>query len=67
MIGDRVNAQPTSTCRVAASTTAFDTKVRHRTIEIDGVRVFYREAGSRDAPLSSSCMDFRRRRTCSAA
>ena len=45
-----MNAQPTSACHVAAPTTAFDTKVRYRTVQIDGVRVFYREAGPRDAP-----------------
>lgn len=27
-----------------------DTKVRHRAIEVEGVRIFYREAGRRDAP-----------------
>jgi pimeloyl-ACP methyl ester carboxylesterase len=33
-----------------ATSSAADAKVRHRTIEVDGVRVFYREAGPRDAP-----------------
>lgn len=27
-----------------------DTRVRHRTIEVDGVRIFYRQAGPEDAP-----------------
>jgi pimeloyl-ACP methyl ester carboxylesterase len=27
-----------------------DTKVRHRSIDVEGVRIFYREAGRRDAP-----------------
>jgi pimeloyl-ACP methyl ester carboxylesterase len=45
-----VNAHPPSTSIGAAPTLAHDTKVRHRTVVVDGVRVFYREAGPRDAP-----------------
>lgn len=28
----------------------FDAKVKHRTIDVDGIAIFYREAGARDAP-----------------
>ena len=49
LIGGPVNAQPTSTARVEPAA-SLDNKVRHRTIVVDGVRVFYREAGPRHAP-----------------
>jgi pimeloyl-ACP methyl ester carboxylesterase len=31
--------------------TSIDSHVRYRTVEIDGIRLFYREAGSADAPV----------------
>lgn len=34
----------------AAIQSAQNTNVRHRTVEIDGLEIFYREAGPRDAP-----------------
>lgn len=34
----------------ALSTTATDTPVRHRTVKVDGLDIFYREAGPKDAP-----------------
>ncbi len=34
----------------ALSTTATDTQVRHRTVKVDGLDIFYREAGPKDAP-----------------
>ncbi len=38
----------------------------HRTARIDGIDIFYREAGPADAPVVCCCTAFRRRRTCSA-
>jgi hypothetical protein len=38
----------------------------HRTTKIDGVNIFYREAGPRRHRSWCSCTAFRRRRTCSA-
>ena len=44
-------AQPAAETAVAASRDpAFDTQVHYRTVTIDGIDVFYREAGSADAP-----------------
>jgi pimeloyl-ACP methyl ester carboxylesterase len=34
----------------SSTATLAERKVRHRSIDVDGVRVFYREAGPRDAP-----------------
>ena len=39
---------------------------RHRTIEIDGAEIFYREAGPAGAPLWCCCTVSRPPRTCSA-
>jgi pimeloyl-ACP methyl ester carboxylesterase len=43
-----VSARDGDTPKTGASPT--DTSVRYHTVQIDGVNVFYREAGSRDAP-----------------
>jgi pimeloyl-ACP methyl ester carboxylesterase len=34
-----------------AARTESDSHVKHRTVEIDGIRIFYREAGPEDAPV----------------
>lgn len=34
-----------------ATVTSIDTRVRYRTVEIDGIKLFYREAGPADAPV----------------
>lgn len=34
-----------------ATVTSIDTRVRYRTVEIDGITLFYREAGPADAPV----------------
>jgi pimeloyl-ACP methyl ester carboxylesterase len=34
-----------------ATATSIDSRVRYRTVEIDGITLFYREAGSADAPV----------------
>ena len=35
----------------AAQTPGSDLGVKHRRVEIDGVRIFYRDAGPEDAPV----------------
>ena len=40
--------------------------VHYRTAKVDGVDVFYREAGPRMRRSCCCCMAFRLRRTCSA-
>jgi hypothetical protein len=39
--------------------------VRYRTVEVDGIKIFYREAGQQDAPHSSCYMGSRVRFICS--
>ena len=39
--------------------------VAFRTIQIDGLSIFYREAGAKNARRFCCCTDFRRRRACS--
>ena len=41
------------------------TKVMHRTVDIDGFEIFYREVGPMTRRPSCCCMGFRRRRACS--
>ena len=38
------------------------TAVRYRTTTVDGLNIFYREAGDRRHPVPCSCTGFRRRR-----
>ena len=38
----------------------------YRTVKVDGLSIFYREAGPKDAPRFCCFMDFRRRRACSS-
>lgn len=38
----------------------------HRTKTVDGIKIFYREAGPKDAPVVLLLHGFRHRRTCSA-
>ena len=38
----------------------------YRTIEIDGLSIFYREAGPNDAPRFSCCTAFPRHRACTS-
>src|SRR5258708_39212343 len=38
----------------------------YRTIQIDGLSIFYREAGPRDAPTLSCCTDFPLHRGCTS-
>ena len=40
--------------------------VHYRTVKVDGVDIFYREAGPADAPTVLLCTGFRPRPTCSA-
>jgi hypothetical protein len=40
--------------------------VFYRTLCVDGLGMFYREAGPQDAPTSCSCTAFRRLLICSA-
>jgi hypothetical protein len=37
----------------------------YHTVSVDGVRIFYREAGPKDAPGYCCCTGTRRRRGCS--
>ena len=41
-------------------------KVAYRTVNIDGLDIFYREAGPKDAPTSCCCTASRPPRICSA-
>ncbi len=41
-------------------------QVMHRTVKIEGLDIFYREAGPRTLPQSCYCMAFQRHRTCFA-
>jgi hypothetical protein len=43
-----------ATERTLAPAARTDRWVRHRTVELDGIRVFYREAGPREAPVEDS-------------
>jgi hypothetical protein len=36
----------------------------YKSVEVDGLQIFYREAGRLLRRRSCSCMDFRRRREC---
>jgi len=42
------------------------TAVRHDTATVEGLSIFYREAGDRAIRRSSCCTAFPRRRSCSA-
>ena len=45
---------------------ADSTVTRYRTVKVDGIDLFYREAGPADGPAVSFCTGFRPRRRCSA-
>lgn len=46
-----VHAAPQAVAPSATASTALAEQVRHRTVTVDGVEVFYREAGPADAPV----------------
>ena len=50
----------------AASQQAAIPVVHYRTVKVDGVDIFYREAGPPERRLCSCCTGFRPRPTCSA-
>ena len=47
-------------------TTSELTKTKHRTVSVDGLDIFYREAGPKDAHASCCCTASRPSRRCSA-
>ena len=49
-IGDRADAKEQSVSKAPAEVTSAPTQVYHRTVEIEGQSIFYREAGPKDAP-----------------
>ena len=54
----------TATCASAQQTTM--PVVRYRTVKVDGVDIFYREAGPADAPMCFYCTGSQPHPTCSA-
>ena len=64
MAGALSVAIPASTVAQAQPRRADPAVTRHRTATVDGIDIFYREAGAADAPRSCCCTAFRRRLTC---
>ena len=52
ILSPQIDAQAdTPVAQQPSTVTSVDTRVRYRTVEIDGITLFYREAGPADAPV----------------
>ena len=66
MVGALSAAIPPAALAEAQPRRADSAVTRHRTAKVDGIDIFYREAGVASARRFSCCTAFPPRRTCSA-